>query len=68
VADLLVLKEIRETRIDISEAGYLILRQDDCDGIERAVLLSPEQSEKIHSFIQEKLNDQLELWNAENDS
>ena len=68
MADSLILKEEKETRIDISDIGYLILRQDDHDGAEREVILSPAQAEKIHAFIEEKLNDQLALWDADNGS
>jgi hypothetical protein len=52
------------TKIYLSDAGYLVIEQEDYAGQEQTVHLSPEQSQSLYNFLEDSIEAQDDRWTS----
>lgn len=53
-----------KTTIYLSDAGYLVIDQEDFVGKEQSVHLSPEQSQLLYNFLEDCIETQDKVWTS----
>lgn len=56
------LKGSADAEAYVSDKGYLVISQEDLDGREQKILLSPEQAAMIGGYIRDNLNEMSKAW------
>lgn len=59
---MLKLNLAHQTEIYVSDAGYLVIKQESLEDGNQNIILSPEQTTALAKFIEKNFEEQKELW------